>query len=135
MVYCSYFLWILHLKNNKWKQGKLSEVPCQYSHTDSEGQMLYFCSSIPAPTHISNSQSLRCQFIARKMKIIMSSCLGHYIQFRSCNSEKDVLKLEYVQRIEIYACCSLDVSTGEGKVLFKVRKVLLAEEQMDRNCL
>lgn len=69
------------------------------------------------------------------MKIIMSSCLEHYIQFRSCNSEKDVLKLEYVQRIEIYACCSLHVSTGEGKVLFKVRKVLLAEEQMDRNCL
>jgi len=63
-----------------------------------------------------------------------ASCLEHYIQFSSSISEKVVWNFKHVQRIAIYVHGSLYVSTRERKVLFKVRKVL-AEEQMDGNCL
>lgn len=94
----------------------------------------YIFSSISLLPHTSDSPNSKCQFIARRMKIVVPSCLEHHSQFRSCSFKRDILKLEYVQRIAVYVHCSLYTSTEERKVSFKLREVLV-EAQMGISCL
>lgn len=53
-----------------------------------------FCNDDPVLPPLSDSQSLRCQLIARKRKTIVSSCLEYYRHFIACSSEEGILKLK-----------------------------------------